>query len=324
MPLSTSQRWEVQKDLTKQWTDEVKAKREMASQYQLMQSSLNRFGADPLGASQGVLVTFQRILDPQSVVREAEYDRGPQGLAIRQRLEGLLSKHFGPNWNDPSAGRGGAGVPEPALRELTETARQYLEALSTTSEGVKQRIQATLKQPGGYDRIDPATILGPDAAPVLANPPAAPGAPAASAAPQSPAEAAGAAAARKTADMGRYGRRYRAKRAGYAESTQTRRHGDEVHHRRQAAVTPCRREPRCLTMRPGPMWSGSCRSGGRAGRRSASEAADGRDGPVRAGRARSAQAGHPARSGDGHHPAREPRPATSSARSRTASRAARG
>ena len=161
VPLNTQQRFQATTDLSKQWTVERAAGREMERQFTLMQTGVTRYEADPIGASQAVLVTFQKILDPSSVVRESEYARSPQGLALMDRLQGMVERYSA----------GGAGVPKPVLEGMVETARQLLDGVKGASDTVRQRIQDTATS---YE-IDPRLVLGADmpAAAVGAPPPGA-------------------------------------------------------------------------------------------------------------------------------------------------------
>ena len=154
IPLSTSQRFQATTDLSKQWTTERAAGREMERQFQLMQAGLTRVDADPIGGSQAVLVTFQKILDPSSVVRESEYARSPQGLAIMDWIQGQLDRY----------GKGGAGVPKPILAEMVKTAQQFMEGVKGSSDAVRQRITDTATS---YE-IDPRLVLGADYRPSAA------------------------------------------------------------------------------------------------------------------------------------------------------------
>jgi len=43
-------------------------------------------------ADQALIVTFNRILDPQSVVRESEYARTPEGMSALTRIQGYAEK----------------------------------------------------------------------------------------------------------------------------------------------------------------------------------------------------------------------------------------
>lgn len=149
IPLSTPQRFQATTDLATQWTKATANRQEMQRQHSLMQTGLTRYDADPIGGSQAVLVTFQKVLDPTSVVRESEYARSPQGLAILDRLEGVYERYKS----------GGAGVPKPVLAEMVETARQFLtdENMRSGLDNVRARIYKTATD---YE-IDPANVFPP-------------------------------------------------------------------------------------------------------------------------------------------------------------------
>lgn len=173
IPLSTQQRFQATTDLSKEWQTIQGPVREMERQALLMKTGLDRYESDPIGGSQVVLVTFQKILDPTSVVRESEYARSPQGLAIMDRLQGMYERYKS----------GGAGVPKPVLAEMVATANQFLQDMKGWNDQHKQRIFDTATS---Y-QIDPRLVLGTDmptspggsqiAAPPPVNPSTTPGAP---------------------------------------------------------------------------------------------------------------------------------------------------
>lgn len=174
VPLNTQQRFAATTDLSKQWQTINAPYREMQRQLTLMQTGLDRVDADPIGGSQAVLVTFQKVLDPSSVVRESEYARSPQGLGLLDRLQGMVEKYSA----------GGAGVPKPILDQMVQTARQFLVGMQGWNEQHRSRIQKTAESYG----IDPGLVLGADAqgggaatpsAQVATPPPSAPVAPSA-------------------------------------------------------------------------------------------------------------------------------------------------
>jgi len=119
--------------LTTQWDKHKSAEREMQRQYSLMTTGLKRFEADPVGGSQAVLVTFQKILDPTSVVRESEYARSASGLSLLSRMEGYIDR----------LKVGGAGVPKKDLAAMVETARQFLENTKGSTKGLRTRVGRT-------------------------------------------------------------------------------------------------------------------------------------------------------------------------------------
>jgi hypothetical protein len=144
--LAPGQEFNISERLARAWTDATKAQREMNRQFQLMQTGLKRFRqGDKNGGAQAVLVKFQKILDPTSVVRESEYARSAAGLSVLSRLEGYADRLTS----------GGAGVPDSELAGMVETARQFLEDMKSYSAGQRKRIQAQINK---Y-KLDPATVF---------------------------------------------------------------------------------------------------------------------------------------------------------------------
>ena len=66
-------------------------------------------------AAQSVLVTFQKILDPTSVVRESEYMRTAAGLSVASRIRGIIEGFR----------LGGAGVPVNELESFVSLAEAF-------------------------------------------------------------------------------------------------------------------------------------------------------------------------------------------------------
>lgn len=144
--LMPGQEFTISEKLAKVWQDSTKSQREVARQFQLMQTGLKRFReGDKNGGSQGVLVTFQKILDPASVVRESEYARSAAGISMLGRMEGYVDR----------LKAGGAGVPENELAGMVETAKQFVGDLKGFTDGQRKRIEAQAKK---Y-QIDPALVF---------------------------------------------------------------------------------------------------------------------------------------------------------------------
>ncbi len=147
VPLNTQQRFQATRDMRTEWTTLQKPVQEMTRQYQLMQTGLARFkDGDKIGGSQAILVTFQKILDPNSVVRESEYARSPEGLGLMNRLQGYFER----------LSEGGAGVPIEELASMVETARQFTEGAQEWNAAQKATIGSQATQYG----IDPGLIFG--------------------------------------------------------------------------------------------------------------------------------------------------------------------
>ena len=119
--------------LAKDWTTASHGEREVARQYQIMQAGLSRFDADPNGGSQAIITTFNKILDPTSVVRETEYARSAHGVSLLQRMEGYRER----------LSKGGAGIPKAQLQEMVNTAAEFLKRTKTSNAGVRRRLALT-------------------------------------------------------------------------------------------------------------------------------------------------------------------------------------
>lgn len=144
--LKDYQKFTAGEKLADKWTKTNTSIKEMNRQFGLMQTGLNRFKqGDKLGGSQAVLVTFQKILDPTSVVRESEYARSASGLSLLSQLEGYAER----------LSQGGAGVPLSDLAGMVETARQMLSSMQAYTNGQRKRIGAAASQYG----IDPALVF---------------------------------------------------------------------------------------------------------------------------------------------------------------------
>ena len=105
------------------WVNATEPVRALARQRDLMQIGLDAArGGDMAAGSQAVLVTFQKILDPTSVVRESEYARSSSGLSVVERVKGAAEK----------LQKGGAGV---SISELQGFARLADEAVTKLGSG---------------------------------------------------------------------------------------------------------------------------------------------------------------------------------------------
>lgn len=114
-----------------QWTKASEQTRELDRQVGLMRTGLDaaRRGDMAQGA-QAVLVTFQKILDPTSVVRESEYMRSAAGLDLLTRIEGSLER----------LAKGGAGVPLSDLEKFAKLAEEAAAVQKKALPAIKERI----------------------------------------------------------------------------------------------------------------------------------------------------------------------------------------
>jgi hypothetical protein len=97
-------------------------------------------------ASQAILVTFQKILDPDSVVRESEYARSAQGVSLMDRIRG--------EWMRIT--RGGAGVPVNELKGFVALASQWAAESRASASRIKSMTDDVARRRG----LDPRNITG--------------------------------------------------------------------------------------------------------------------------------------------------------------------
>lgn len=114
--------------------------REMARQAKLIQDSYNSIlkGGDRSLNTQAIITSFNKILDPTSVVRESEYDRTAQGQALVEQLRGKYDQIIA----------GGAGVTEATLKEASDIAKQYLQSSQQSINIENERARAMARQFG--------------------------------------------------------------------------------------------------------------------------------------------------------------------------------
>ena len=123
--LSPEKQLETELKLKKDFDAAAKEPQKALRQFNIMKASLKRAedilsdedveSKDINAASQGILVTFQKILDPTSVVRESEYARSGEGQSLIEKGEGWIDKIV----------KGGAGVTIDSLREFVATAEAF-------------------------------------------------------------------------------------------------------------------------------------------------------------------------------------------------------
>lgn len=97
----------------------TEAAKELNRQKNVLNVTWNRFNkgeAKDLNATtQAIISTFNKILDPLSVVREAEYDRTAQGQAFIENIKGRID----------ALTKGGPGLTKESLKELVDLGNAY-------------------------------------------------------------------------------------------------------------------------------------------------------------------------------------------------------
>lgn len=108
--------------------------REISRQAKLITDSYNNIlnGGDRSLNTQAIVTSFNKILDPTSVVRESEFDRTAKGQSLLERLRGKAD----------AIATGGAGVTQETLKEASDIASEYLR---NSSESIQQENQRALQ-----------------------------------------------------------------------------------------------------------------------------------------------------------------------------------
>jgi len=153
--LNTQDKIALEVKLSNQFSNYSKEAREAKRQIGLMEESYTKAqeamkeGKSINAASQGVLVTFQKLLDPTSVVRESEYSRSPEGLSLLGKIEGKYTQ----------LKQGGAGLTANDLTEFINLGREFL---ANYEESQMNYIGLIKNQANSYG-LDITNILPPDA-----------------------------------------------------------------------------------------------------------------------------------------------------------------
>ncbi|HEC65003.1 MAG TPA: hypothetical protein ENI23_06910 [bacterium] len=150
------ERFKAETDLAKAYELRTKDFTKAQQQIRTIQIAFDKAQRDILAgksinaASQGVLVSFQKLLDPTSVVRESEYARSGQGLGLISRIEGKATQ----------IAVGGAGVTAEDLQEFNDLSQLFFEGFL---ESAIQNATLITNQATTYglniDNIIPAEIL---------------------------------------------------------------------------------------------------------------------------------------------------------------------
>lgn len=111
------------------------AARELSRQANIINQTWNRYASgeakDLNATTQAIVTTFNKILDPTSVVRESEYDRTGAGQALLDNIQGKIAR----------ISQGGAGLTPTSLYELVALANQYVQGAQTHIDSVNRRVR---------------------------------------------------------------------------------------------------------------------------------------------------------------------------------------
>jgi hypothetical protein len=143
-PMTQGQRAALATGLRKDYNANVKGARTIATQVQMMNEAWKNYDVNPNAASQGILVTFQKILDPDSVVRESEYARSFDGQSLMDRMRGAVDNKL----------VGGAGIPKEQLVGFKEVAERFAAGYAQKAQDYQGVIDANAEEFG----IDPQLL----------------------------------------------------------------------------------------------------------------------------------------------------------------------
>lgn len=129
------QQFQATQNLKKTAQTNTAAARELQRQNNIMQSTWQRYSSgeakDLNGTTQAIVATFNKILDPSSVVRETEYDRSASGQALRESIEGKINRLT----------QGGAGLTPASLKELVDLGAIYTKNAQLSIDAANRKAQ---------------------------------------------------------------------------------------------------------------------------------------------------------------------------------------
>jgi hypothetical protein len=133
--LTPNQVFQATQSLKKTTQTNTAAARELQRQNSILQQTWNRFQSgeakDLNGTTQAIITTFNKILDPTSVVRETEYDRSAQGQALISSILGKMA----------AVQQGGPGLTPQSLKELVDLGATYTSNAQTSIDTANRSAQ---------------------------------------------------------------------------------------------------------------------------------------------------------------------------------------
>ena len=135
------------RQLSDDWRETVKPMQTLLDQSDRMNIGFEQAQAgDMLSGSQAILISFNKLLDPTSVVRESEYARSATGQSALETLKGMADK----------LARGGAGVTLGELASYRRFGEQVVaNTLKTTVGPERKRIERLIEFAG----VDPSLVF---------------------------------------------------------------------------------------------------------------------------------------------------------------------
>ena len=140
-------RLQMVRQLSDDWRKTIVPVQELLDQSHRMDIGFSMAKAgDMLAGSQAILISFNKLLDPTSVVRESEYARSATGQSALETMKGFVDR----------LSKGGAGVTLAELESYKRFGQQVVQkALESTVEPERARISRLVKFVG----VDPELIF---------------------------------------------------------------------------------------------------------------------------------------------------------------------
>jgi len=164
--LTRYQQFSATQSLAKDTQARTANARELSRQATMIDNAYNNIvsGKNRSLNTQVIVTSFNKILDPTSVVRESEYDRTAAGQALIAQLEGKVQ----------NIAQGGAGVTNVTLKEASDIAKQYIQGANASILAENARSQQIADsfglnsdfvgsvggQSGGSNPNDPLGLFG--------------------------------------------------------------------------------------------------------------------------------------------------------------------
>lgn len=137
--LTPYQQFQATQAIQKTTQTNTDASRELNRQGSILEQTWNRYkngeAGDLNATTQAIVTTFNKILDPTSVVRETEYDRSSAGQALISAIEGRIAR----------ISQGGPGLTPESLAELVDLGLTYSKnaqaSIATANERARQQAE---------------------------------------------------------------------------------------------------------------------------------------------------------------------------------------
>jgi hypothetical protein len=130
--MTPNQQFQAINSLSRAYRTNTASAREIQQSYAAIEGGLSALQrGDKTNGEQAIVMGFNKILDPDSVVREGEYDRTAQGQAMIQRAKALMGR----------VGQGGVIAPE-VLQNMATLARDYYTRAGQSVKDEQARVKA--------------------------------------------------------------------------------------------------------------------------------------------------------------------------------------